>query len=205
MKECFVVAIFFLLSGCVTTTNLYNSCGSSQSYERLFYFLKLDRYKRDWNYYELKDRESYYYKTGRINNDPTISCFESAHSYNLIGCWDSDLIEGPYGKPSFDLRHWEGLLAISEKKFQRVVNHAQDVSSLKKIYPSWYEQTAKVTKWDVENAREMNLPAGYKVATCYREWEGERKHVVSVIFIKEQLGKTKSPANAKCCPFEVPK
>ena len=39
---------------------------------------------------EKKEKEARFLESGRINTDPTLSCFESAYSVNYLGCYATD-------------------------------------------------------------------------------------------------------------------
>lgn len=201
-QKCFLF-ILFLFTGCATT-DLYNSCGR----EKGINYILAPRtsgsiHIRDWTSAELSAREKYFVNNGRINTDPTISCFASGYSYNLVGCWDSDLIKRKYNNdPVFDLSRWESALAITQNKFKGVVSFANSSVDLWEVAPRRYYEVKSLKKKlegrradregmvdHVESLKnrykEDNIPLNHRVATCEREFDGKIQEVTSVIFISK--------------------
>jgi hypothetical protein len=144
---------------------------------------------------ELEEKEERFIEQGRINTDPTLSCFETALSINLIGCrlHDTDAVVSKYSlDPFVKLEKWRSSLEVNKVEFSKILNHSMDVSMLNKVAEHQYVDFSMYKKYNrsmyieflTEQANEMPAKEKYKLATCKRYWRGNREWITSVIFIK---------------------
>lgn len=150
-----------------------------------------------WRFFsdkEKKEKETRFLESGRINTDPTLSCFESAYSVNYLGCHATDTTAVKYehnSDPFLKVEKWKDGLEISETDFFKILKHAADVSKIRKVAPRRYIDISiyKNREWVLDefvlpDLKKEPVEKNYRVATCRRQWRGEDLYTTSVIFIK---------------------